>query len=79
MGVAGALTSDSLFVGVLNRGGNKLDQFLRVNADLSLTREKSTVHAVLRLELRNTARQGEPSYIAGPNRFSGVGPGVETP
>jgi hypothetical protein len=71
-GIDGSLTADSLLVGILNRGANKLDRFLDVNARLE-------VHGgtgVLRQRLRNTVPPGEPAYVAGPGPSTGVGEGV---
>lgn len=66
-GLAGSLGDDSLLLGVHNRGGNKLDQFLRVRS--RLTTEPAggggTEVSVL-VELRNETPDGLPQYVAGP-------------
>lgn len=59
----GSLRPDSLMVSVLNRGGNKLDPYLRVQADLELRPEKGHGSAVLRLTLRNEAPEGAPGLV----------------
>lgn len=75
-GIDGSLGVDSALVAVLNRGGNKLDRFLEVRADLGLHGVDSGTEGVLRLRLRNTVPPGEPTYVAGAQRFSGAGEGV---
>ncbi|MFN2606357.1 MAG: DUF4012 domain-containing protein, partial [Acidimicrobiales bacterium] len=75
-GIDGSMTPDSLLVGVLNRGGNKLDRFLDVAADLDIRGRGSGQEAVLRLRLHNRAPQGEPAYVVGPAPGSGAGEGV---
>ena len=74
-GIDGSLRDDSVMVAVLNRGGNKLDRFLRVRAELDLRREGSGTEGTLRLTLRNETPAGEPPYVAGPHPSSGVGEG----
>ena len=59
----GSLGPDSLMVSVLNRGGNKLDPYLRVQADLELRPEEGHGSAVLRLTLRNEAPEGTPGLV----------------
>ncbi|HEX2047689.1 MAG TPA: DUF4012 domain-containing protein [Acidimicrobiales bacterium] len=76
LGVDGALTEDSLLVSVLSRGGNKLDPFLRLDADISVSHVEDGTEVLLRLHLRNTVPVGEPQYVAGPHARSGVGEGV---
>lgn len=74
-GVSGALEADSLVVSVLNRAGNKLDQFLEVDAHLRIRRSKGQGQGELRVTLRNRTPEGEVGYIAGLNPASGVAPG----
>lgn len=75
-GIDGSLSEDSLSVAVINRGGNKLDPFLRVSADLEVEPSAGRQRAVLRLRLRNVVPTGQPAYVAGPHPESGVGEGV---
>jgi hypothetical protein len=75
-GVAGALSTDSLLVSVVNRGGNKLDYFLEVAAELNFMPGAKDTDCTLRLLLRNRVPPDQPRYIAGPHRLSGVGKGV---
>jgi hypothetical protein len=66
--VTGALTERSLSVAVLNRGGNKLDPFLDVDASLHVETSAGAGagHAVeLRVTMRNTVPEGENKYVAG--------------
>jgi hypothetical protein len=81
LGVGGRLGADSLLVSVLNRGGNKLDHFLRVDADLALAPSGRGTAGTLTLHLANTVPDGEPPDVAGPYRAkdgstSGVGKNV---
>lgn len=76
-GIEGALDEDSVLVSVLNIGGNKLDQFLAVDADVSVEDEGADGMAVtLQVRMRNDAPRDEPAYVVGPHPNSGVGEGV---
>ena len=66
-GIDGSLRPDSLAVSILNRGGNKLDQYLHVHTALELRRAGSHTEGVLRVSLENKAPPGEAPYIDGPN------------
>ncbi|MEL7209384.1 MAG: DUF4012 domain-containing protein, partial [Actinomycetota bacterium] len=72
IGVGGEPGPDDLLVGVLNEGNNKLDQFLRVDAELDPGPGRS---GRLVLEVTNEVPEGEPAYIAGvaPERVGGYG------
>jgi hypothetical protein len=65
-GASGTLQTDSLAVSLLNRGGNKLDWFLRSTAALSSERDGDDRVVTLELSYTNTVGEGEPSYISGP-------------
>jgi hypothetical protein len=65
-GVSGAVGPNDIMISVLNRGGNKLDQFLDVRAELGSDGDDRTV----RIRLRNTTPRGEPPYVAGPHPLS---------
>ena len=69
--VDGRLDRSSLMVSVLNRGGNKLDWFLRVGATLDVVRAGAGAEAVVRVTVTNVTPKGEPRYIAGPDGVSG--------
>jgi hypothetical protein len=75
-GVGGRLTESSVGVGVLNRGGNKLDQFLKVEARLDPVVDGANTQVGLKITLTNATPAGEPVYVAGPYPGSGAtGPG----
>lgn len=69
-GVDGAVTADSLMATLLNRGGNKLDYFMDVDADLALAPAGQEQKAVLTIKVKNKTPEKENVYIAGP--FPGV-------
>jgi hypothetical protein len=65
-GASGTLTPQSLAVSVVNRGGNKLDQYLPVTVDL-VTRPAGRDTAVtLTTTLANRTPDGQGQFIAGP-------------
>ena len=75
-GIDGVLGADSLAPNVLNTGGNKLDQFLQVAADLTLAeRADGGRDATLTLTLRNQAPEGLAPYVAGPHPSTGLAEG----
>lgn len=67
-GVDGAVGPASLLLGVLNRGGNKLDPFLDVEAGLeAVDRQDGTIGVTVRVAVENTTPEGEAPYVAGPH------------
>jgi hypothetical protein len=74
-GVDGGVDAGAVLVGILNRGGNKLDRFLQVDATLEARPSGNVREAVLRVALRNTVPPGEPQYVAGPEGDSGLAEG----
>lgn len=64
-GMAGALRPDSLLVSVVNRGGNKLDPYLRSDAELRTEPDGDGVEVSVRLRFTNEAPATLPSYVAG--------------
>ena len=64
-GVSGDLDADSLMVGVINRGGNKLDQYLNVSTDLDVRPGPTATAVTARVHLANVTPDGQPPYIAG--------------
>ena len=64
--VDGRMAPDSLLASVLNRGGNKLDYWMRVSANLQLRPLGDHTEGVLRLRLTNPTPAHEPPYISGP-------------
>lgn len=71
-GVAGTMTERSLMVSVLNRAGNKLDWFLRIDNDLTIGDDGTTE---LRVRLENRVSPDEPRYVQGPDRRVDLPPG----
>jgi hypothetical protein len=68
LGVAGRLSPDSVMVSVQNRGANKLDYFLGVDADLTCRAPSAgRRRCSIAVELRNATPPGESGYVAGPN------------
>jgi hypothetical protein len=70
-GVSGQLTSDDLAANVINRGGNKLDQYLSVGTTLKLVPHGDTTAATLKMTLVNRTPPGQSPFIAGP--YPGLG------
>ncbi len=70
-GVAGQLAPDSMMAAVINRGGNKLDQYLSVDNDLDLRTEGTRTMGTLTVHLHNTTPPGQSQFIAGP--YPGLG------
>lgn len=65
-GVAGQLRPDSLLAGIINLGGNKLDQFLSVGAHLAFTTHGANTQAALTVTVHNRTPPGQSQYVAGP-------------
>jgi hypothetical protein len=70
-GVSGQLTANSLAANVINRGGNKLDQYLTVHSALHLVTHGERTAATLTLTLANHTPPGQSPFIAGP--YPGLG------
>jgi hypothetical protein len=70
-GVAGELSSNSAMVTVINRGGNKLDQYLGVGADLAISGSGGATTGTLTVTLQNQTPPGQSQFIAGP--YPGLG------
>jgi hypothetical protein len=70
-GVAGNLSSDSVMTAVINRGANKLDQYLSVDADLAMTTRGKQTMGTLTVHLQNNTPPGQSQFIAGP--YPGLG------
>jgi hypothetical protein len=73
-GVAGQLSADSALVAVVNRGGNKLDQYLSVGTDLQITPAGGAGggrEGTLTVTLQNRTPPGQSQFIAGP--YPGTG------
>lgn len=66
-GAAGAVVEDSLLLGLVNRGENKLDHFVRVRHRLRTTARPDGGWAVdVVTTVENSTPSGETDYVAGP-------------
>src|ERR1700722_8467484 len=70
-GVAGQLQPSSVMADIINRGGNKLDQYLSENVSLKLKAQGTTTAGTLTMTFSNTTPPGQSPFIAGP--FPGLG------
>jgi len=70
-GVAGRLSPDTLLAAVINRGGNKLDQYLDVRVRLRLVSKGENELATLTVDLNNHTPPGQSQFIVGP--YPGLG------
>lgn len=75
IGVAGRLTPRSLMVNLSNRGGNKLDQFMALHADLSHRRVRDGVEVTVRIMVRNDTPEKANTFVAGPYPGTGYAKG----
>ncbi len=66
-GVSGSVGADDIMLSVINRGGNKLDQYLQTSAVLSTTSTSSGTDVTVTATLQNTTPPGQAAFIAGPN------------
>ena len=69
-GVSGSLTAKSVDVSLINRGGNKLDQYLPVDVAVTTTPVGSDTNVTMTTRLINGTPPGQSQFIAGP--FPGV-------
>jgi hypothetical protein len=69
-GVSGSLTSASVDVSLINRGGNKLDQYVPVNVAVTTAPSGPDTAVTMTTQLTNTTPPGQSQFIAGP--FPGV-------
>jgi hypothetical protein len=74
-GVDGSLRPASLAVGLLNRGGNKLDPFLDVEASLELDPASDGTEVTLGVKAANRVPPGRSPYVAGPHPGTGLDEG----
>ncbi len=70
-GVSGQLQPSSLVAAMINRGGNKLDQYLSEQVALRLTAHGSQTDGSLTMTFANHTPPGQSPFIAGP--FPGLG------
>lgn len=71
VGISGQLSPSSLMATVINRGGNKLDQYLEVKSSLRLTTRGGVTDGRLTLTMANHTPAGQSPFIAGP--YPGLG------
>jgi hypothetical protein len=69
-GVSGTLTTTSVDVSLINRGGNKLDQYLPVHVAVTTAPAGPDTAVTLTTRLVNATPPGQSQFIAGP--FPGV-------
>jgi hypothetical protein len=75
-GIDGSLPPRGVLLSVVNRGGNKLDWFLGVRADMSVETGADADHVVVTVALHNRVDPAaETRYVAGPYPSSGLVPG----
>jgi hypothetical protein len=65
-GAAGGLDGDQVLLSFLNRGGNKLDPLLRLDATLSGEPSGAGVAFTAQVRIRNLTSARELPYVAGP-------------
>ena len=70
-GVSGGLAGDSTLAAAVNRGGNKLDQYLSERAQLAITPHGASTDATLTVRLHDYTPPGQSQFIAGP--YPGLG------
>jgi hypothetical protein len=66
VGADGEIPNNGLMLSLINRGGNKLDQFLHVNADLVVTKSKANQQVKVTVHMTNVTPNGLPRYVQGP-------------
>ena len=64
-GVAGELTSDSLAISLLNRGGDKLDYFMEIGAEIVSVENNGGHEVTVIVTFNNTTPEDVSSYVAG--------------
>jgi hypothetical protein len=70
-GIAGALEPESVLISLMNTGGNKLDQYMLVDARLRSDERGAQRDVRIRVRVRNNTPEGPPPYVVGP--FPGLG------
>lgn len=72
LGISGVLPPDALMLALLNRGGNKLDAYMDVNADIDVDQDGDGGSRVtVTVTMDNQAPDWLPTYVAGPVEGSG--------
>lgn len=67
LGTSGIVLQDDMLLSVMNTGGNKLDQFLKVRSDMTWTPQDGRTHVSVEVQITNdTPARGLPRYVQGP-------------
>ena len=75
LGLSGELPGDGIMFSLINRGANKLDQFVTTTAQLQSKRSGELTHMSLAFTMDNTTPEGLPAFVAGGSPLSGVSAG----
>ena len=93
LGLAGQVPENGVLFALINRGANKLDQFIDVKATMSVSTVSGSSgsgssgsgassdglrHVAIDFTMTNTTPDGLPSYMTGGDPRTGVGPGDYT-
>lgn len=78
LGIAGEVPDNGVLVAVSNHGADKLDHFLKVDANLQMAANQAGTQGLLRVRLRNDVPAGQPAYVLGKNTTPGAYFGVLT-
>lgn len=68
-GISGSLADDDVLVGLMNRGGNKLDQYQSIRGRVRTRPVEDGTVVEVRLTVTNEVPDGEPSYVAGEGEY----------
>lgn len=71
LGVTGTIAPDSVMVSLINRGGNKLDPYVKVHSDIQSHVDGDRRKVTITTTLVNEAPPGLPTYVEGPAPGSG--------
>ncbi|MBS1837255.1 MAG: DUF4012 domain-containing protein [Actinobacteria bacterium] len=71
LGATGTLDGQSMLLSLMNRGGNKLDQFVSITAAMSWKADGKVRHVAVEVDMANGTPPGLPRYIVGP--YPGIG------
>lgn len=66
LGTSGKLAQDDMLLSVINRGGNKLDQFLDISTKLTERKTPQMRHLTAHVTIANNSPTGLPAYVEGP-------------
>ncbi len=66
LGLTGEVPENAVLPALLNRGGNKLDQFVEMEAELVISDTGNGRRLTVAITIRNEAPSGLPRYVEGP-------------